>query len=235
MVDHELPPIAFTLADTQELVRQAKRLELEVFFESGFVADCSGDEIQEYAPFSPYSDFFIAVIEGRVVGVVRRIRSSLAGLPTLNEFDLARRWRLLLTRELQRERVAEFAGAVHGAYRGKSHAILNGLTRIYIQHCLQQGIRWGFGAIDQGLANIFSTFYTFEMTTVGQKKHYLGSISTPVVVDFWKEVRTLPQKAPDIAATLFEGMDMERLAAILKEGEEEDRRRRRRGRGPSNP
>ncbi len=87
------------------------------------------------------------------------------------------------------------------------------------QDALERRIRWWIGAVDHMMVRLLKSFFRFDMKPIGKAKHYMGSLTIPMALDLHKEARTLPQKAPDIATYLFEGMDMERLAAILKANE----------------
>lgn len=197
----QLPGLRFFEAATESEIRAARALEFEVFRECGYTEGGFNGEVQEYLPYSEWSVFFVAMTaDGQTVGVLREIRASAAGFQTLNNFRLRGRWRSIVPAVTAKNPAIEIGTvAVKREFRGVGgSAVSMGLYREMLRDVVRNDVKFVFASLDERLFRTFTEVFRWPCHVIGYRRHYMGSVTIPVLFDADEWMRHVREKTPDL-------------------------------------
>lgn len=197
MKPEPVPGVAYLKTEDPTLIDAANRHQFEIFSEYGYPGE--GPYIDEVARYP--SLYYVAVLEGQVVGCVRIVTKSPLGFPTATWLKLNPNWE---------EKVREIAdnvateeilfSTVRKGYRrlGNASIILN-LYRILFQDATRRGVEYWFTTIDEKLLPYFTMVFNFKFVPMGEAQDYLGAPAIPTVMNVRQGLEELSAADPELA------------------------------------
>ncbi|USN53792.1 MAG: GNAT family N-acetyltransferase [Candidatus Nomurabacteria bacterium] len=167
------------------------RLRYEVY-----CLECKYLDVNNYPNRSEKDEYddcsihFIAINKKtkNVVGTIRLIKRTNRNLPIEHDFGIS------LNGSISSKKVVEISRlAVDKKFRKSSlkhPSIMLGLLKACYRYAEENGIAMFVAAIDQNVYNMLKKF-RFSFNLLGEPKHYMGSISVPVLIDIEKESQWL--------------------------------------------
>ena len=194
-------------ATVSDLMSQALQVEYEAFARAGYVGSgrTAGSLDDEYTSYRSASRFYVRQEDnGRVVAVLRVIADSPCGLKTLNdlEIDPVRQAEI---EALRPDRIREVgtAATTHGAQPGADFAKVYAAAIIDAQ---AEGATHSIASIDNRALRYFRSRLAMLWEDIGpSNEDYMGSPTTPVILDFARQSRHYQRTRPDLYRSIFKG------------------------------
>lgn len=175
------------------IARRALKLEYETFLGAGYV-DTASDLEDEYRPYSDASTFMSVARDGQMAGVARIIDASPAGFKTLNDIAAGR-----LTQDVEfpfEEPAQCFEVGTLSIQPEHRHSIVGLLLYgAMLWKSRHEDKRFLLASFDDGPTSSFlrdfEVLFTRGVTRLGPPTDYMGSPTTPVVIDMMEAYRGL--------------------------------------------
>lgn len=198
--------ILYKIAETEQELHDAKRLHHDVYLEKGYIDEAYPGGIIE-DQYAAHSDYIIAIYNpddsseenhGLIVGVMRMIKFSEAGLPSINSFSIDDYFMKRLSLSEMEKTVELSALAVKRPYN-----VAKGLYRFAIQYSdLRGDINW-IAVLDERLAKAYISRFKFFFEKIGESKFYMGDITTPYIMSRKFQREMMPKEAPELAEFFY--------------------------------
>ncbi len=205
-IPERIGDLVYKMADTPEELLEAKRLHHDVYLRKDYIDNPYPNGIIE-DQYAPHSDYITAIYlpddendeyRGKIVGVMRMIRHSEAGLPALNNFDIFPDFRQRLSGNELQKTVELSALAVRGQFN-----VAKGLYRFAIQYSDFMGDVYWLAVLDERLAKAYIRRFKFFFEKIGKPKFYIGDETTPYIMSRKFQREMMPEESPELAEFLY--------------------------------
>jgi len=184
LLPEKIGPLVYKLANTEEEINIARRIHHDGYLRVGYISGATPTGMVEDG-YHPYSDYIIAILmngkskrKGEVVGVMRIIKNSPLGYPTLNEFEISKRAKDWIS-SIDPESIIE----VGSLFVKPGYSAAKGLYRYAWQYSkIRRDTLW-LACIDKTLFEVLKRRYQFYFKRIGREQFYLGSVTVPAMLD----------------------------------------------------
>ena len=165
---------------------EAIKIEYDVFVKAKYIEPNSHKKVLEYDRY-PFARFLVALDKDKIAGVVRLIvdkNNSVRqlNLPTLNDFEIWPSAYKILEKFPPLKIVEIGTMSIPKAYRGGF--VRKFLTKKIIIESLTSGMQCAVASIDEKFYKAMLRM-KFGFTQIGTEKHYLGSVTVPVLYSIY--------------------------------------------------
>ncbi|OGY24595.1 MAG: hypothetical protein A2Y57_01965 [Candidatus Woykebacteria bacterium RBG_13_40_7b] len=196
-----LEGVKYIITADPAIIHAADVHQFEVFSEFGYLGP--GPIITEVANLP--SIYYVAVLDGEVLGCVRIVTKSQLGFPTITSFILFPEWEQEARRIAEEEPCEEILfSTVRKGFRkaGNASVILN-LYKLLYQDAIRRGIQYWFTAIDEKMYPYFTRVFNFKFEPIGEKKDYLGAPTIPTMLELCEGYEKLKRADPELGEFLI--------------------------------